>query len=117
DMGLVPKDEFAKKLINQGMITGTSAFVYRVDLLFHWEGPDKTKFKQPSLSNTIYISSGYYTKFEDLDNFVLKSDLSNHHKNEFVNGDGFTKRLASIIKDTVFFDILNDEKKTVLNGF
>jgi leucyl-tRNA synthetase len=30
DKGLVPKDEFAKKLINQGMITGTSAFVYRV---------------------------------------------------------------------------------------
>lgn len=32
DKGLVPKDEFAKKLINQGMITGTSAFVYRVML-------------------------------------------------------------------------------------
>ena len=29
DRGLVPKDEFAKKLINQGMITGTSAFIYR----------------------------------------------------------------------------------------
>lgn len=30
DMGLVPVDEFAKKLINQGMILGTSAIVYRV---------------------------------------------------------------------------------------
>ncbi|WP_116771238.1 leucine--tRNA ligase [Maribacter litoralis] len=30
DKGLVPKDEFAKKLINQGMITGTSAFVYKL---------------------------------------------------------------------------------------
>ena len=30
DKGIVPVDEFAKKLINQGMITGTSAFVYRV---------------------------------------------------------------------------------------
>ncbi len=29
DQGLVPQPEFAKKLINQGMITGTSAFVYR----------------------------------------------------------------------------------------
>ena len=29
DKGLVPQDEFAKKLINQGMILGTSAFVYR----------------------------------------------------------------------------------------
>ena len=31
DLGLVPHDEFAKKLINQGMILGTSAFVYRVE--------------------------------------------------------------------------------------
>ena len=31
DLGLVPHDEFAKKLINQGMILGTSAFVYRVN--------------------------------------------------------------------------------------
>ncbi|MDB4292083.1 leucine--tRNA ligase [Maribacter sp.] len=30
DRGYVPKDEFAKKLINQGMITGTSALIYRV---------------------------------------------------------------------------------------
>ncbi|WP_299114644.1 DUF559 domain-containing protein [uncultured Winogradskyella sp.] len=30
DKGLVPVDEFAKKLINQGMILGTSAILYRV---------------------------------------------------------------------------------------
>ncbi|NNC70354.1 MAG: leucine--tRNA ligase, partial [Flavobacteriaceae bacterium] len=29
DKGLVPQPEYAKKLINQGMITGTSAFVYK----------------------------------------------------------------------------------------
>jgi len=34
DKGLVPKPEFAKKLINQGMITGTSAFVYRVEWFY-----------------------------------------------------------------------------------
>ena len=31
DKGIVTVDEFAKKLINQGMILGTSAFVYRWD--------------------------------------------------------------------------------------
>jgi len=31
DLGHLPKEEFAKKLINQGMILGTSAFVYRID--------------------------------------------------------------------------------------
>ncbi|MGV6830657.1 MAG: leucine--tRNA ligase [bacterium] len=30
DKGLVPVNEFANKLINQGMILGTSAFVYRI---------------------------------------------------------------------------------------
>ena len=30
DQNLLPVDEFAKKLINQGMILGTSAFVYRL---------------------------------------------------------------------------------------
>ncbi|MCF2874575.1 MULTISPECIES: leucine--tRNA ligase [unclassified Tenacibaculum] len=30
DRGLLPVDEFAKKLINQGMILGTSAIVYRI---------------------------------------------------------------------------------------
>jgi len=30
DMGYVPVDEYAKKLINQGMIQGRSSFVYRV---------------------------------------------------------------------------------------
>jgi len=32
DRGYVPKDEYAHKLINQGMITGTSAFVYRTKI-------------------------------------------------------------------------------------
>jgi len=31
DKGILPVDEYAKKLINQGMITGTSAFAYRWD--------------------------------------------------------------------------------------
>lgn len=31
DLGLVPVDEYAKKLINQGMILGTSAFVFRLE--------------------------------------------------------------------------------------
>ncbi|TXN38067.1 leucine--tRNA ligase [Flagellimonas hymeniacidonis] len=39
DVGIAPKDEFAKKLINQGMITGTSAFVIRlvVNITKKWE--------------------------------------------------------------------------------
>jgi len=48
DMGYVPKDEFAQKLINQGMITGTSAFVYR--------------WNQKYSDETIFISKGIIDK-------------------------------------------------------
>jgi len=41
DRGFVPVDEFAKKLINQGMILGTSAFAYRWE---HKGTSDKTIF-------------------------------------------------------------------------
>lgn len=46
DLGLVPTDEYAKKLINQGMILGTSALVYRV------RGTDK------------YVSYGLKNQYE-----------------------------------------------------
>ncbi len=48
DRGLVPVDEYAKKLINQGMILGTSAFVYR------WEYENKEKPNEPK--KTIFVS-------------------------------------------------------------
>ncbi len=40
DRGYVPKDEFAKKLINQGMITGTSAFAYGFGPGLEFEKPE-----------------------------------------------------------------------------
>ncbi|WP_158845903.1 leucine--tRNA ligase [Algibacter sp. L1A34] len=53
DKGVVPVDEFAKKLINQGMILGTSAFVRRLDG-FKYE---KGKFGSPG-----YMSGAYDVK-------------------------------------------------------
>ncbi|WP_421813106.1 class I tRNA ligase family protein [Flagellimonas sp.] len=45
DMGYVPKDEFAQKLINQGMITGTSAFGYNLNLPYGLNFEDSNKKK------------------------------------------------------------------------
>src|SRR5690606_32331312 len=61
DKGFVPVDEYAKKLINQGMILGTSAFVYRVDVVlqfqdFKWtEDKSESAFKKLH-SNRVFIS-------------------------------------------------------------
>ena len=72
DLGLVPVDEFAKKLINQGMILGTSAIVYR------WE--------YESLNNNqklIYISKN---KKE-----ILEKERQSIDKNKFKSKwSGFT---------------------------
>jgi leucyl-tRNA synthetase len=52
DLGLVPEEEFAKKLINQGMIQGRSNFVYRVK---ESEGQGK---------KPIFVSFGLKDKYE-----------------------------------------------------
>lgn len=53
DMGYVPKDEFAQKLINQGMITGDSAFVKRIGFNITFQGNDVI------MKNNISVTSGY----------------------------------------------------------
>jgi leucyl-tRNA synthetase len=45
DRGYVPVDEFAKKLINQGMILGTSAFVYKINLSFKEDVDSRKEIK------------------------------------------------------------------------
>ncbi|MCF6279159.1 MAG: class I tRNA ligase family protein [Flavobacteriaceae bacterium] len=66
DKGIVPVDEFAKKLINQGMITGASAFSYR----FSWmtvSNPDKGfDILDPKMPN-FFISKSIYDKIQNGD--------------------------------------------------
>ncbi|MCK0179626.1 leucine--tRNA ligase [Flavobacteriaceae bacterium S0862] len=64
DLGLVPYDEFAKKLINQGMILGTSAFVYR------WSS---NAFEEP-----IFLSKSVYDK-------VILEEKPLGHSDKFSN--------------------------------
>ncbi len=54
DKGLVPVDEYAKKLINQGMILGTSAFAYR------WEFENGDTSGKPK--KTIFVSKDLMEK-------------------------------------------------------
>jgi len=83
DLGLVPHDEFAKKLINQGMILGTSAFVYRLVLTGHFEESLKTQ----TYHSDFYVSKGY----SDL--MMSDSDAANRLK------DLVKEHYASEIKD------------------
>src|SRR5690554_5018087 len=58
DRGLVPTEEPFKKLINQGMILGMSAFVYRVDFVDGLVVSFQEKYASEGkiLDNTIFVS-------------------------------------------------------------
>jgi leucyl-tRNA synthetase len=73
DKGLVPKDEYAKKLINQGMITGTSAFVHRVFL-----GNRKVL---GSPNDAIFISKNFSSNNEEILKRVI--EISKKRGNDF----------------------------------
>ncbi|GFZ82304.1 leucine--tRNA ligase [Aquaticitalea lipolytica] len=91
DLGLVPVDEFAKKLINQGMILGTSAFVFKlklmwVDTLFHKGSIDYLKELALKLP-TILCSTEIYQKYfsEDLSLFDLNEKYDLPELDNFLN--------------------------------
>ena len=71
DLGLIPNKEPAKKLINQGMILGVSAFLYRINYTF---GESTTPMETLDIihnieeltnrSPFIYISKSYYDNWK-----------------------------------------------------
>ena len=110
DLGLVPVDEFAKKLINQGMILGTSAFVYKV----LWNVISGEDYDFSSLPN-IMISKNQFEKLEnddqDIDDRIrlLMNEILNE---KFPNEDikkVFNKLSVSKIHTDVSFVNASDE--------
>ncbi len=89
DLGLVPVDEFAKKLINQGMILGTSAIVYRIS------GENK------------YVSKGLKDDYEVEE---LRVDVNLVNSSDEINIDQL-KNWQPQFKDAEF--ILEDNKYIV----
>ncbi|WP_324025095.1 leucine--tRNA ligase [Maribacter sp. BPC-D8] len=84
DKGLVPKDEFAKKLINQGMITGTSAFVYRdEDGTLISKGLIEGRNVTPIHADVSLVNSS-----DELDVKAFKKWLPEYAKVDFVLEDG-----------------------------
>ncbi|MCP2044561.1 leucine--tRNA ligase [Pontibacter sp. HSC-36F09] len=71
DLGLVVEQEPFKKLINQGMIQGRSNFVYRLNILWNVDDPNKEINLPP-----IYVSQNIASKYE-------KGQLSDHDKEYF----------------------------------
>jgi leucyl-tRNA synthetase len=85
DKGVLPVDEYARKLINQGMITGTSAFVFRI------EGENKFVSKglirdlkvQPIHSDVAFVNAS-----DELDIEAFKNWREEYKNAEFILEDG-----------------------------
>ena len=88
DKGYVPKDEYAKKLINQGMILGTSAFVYREENTnkFYSKGLIEGKTVQAIHADVSMINSS-----DELDVETFKNWRPDFKDAEFILEDGVYK--------------------------
>jgi leucyl-tRNA synthetase len=84
DLGLVPEEEFAKKLINQGMIQGRSNFVYRV------------KSSVGEGKNSIFVSYNLKGQYETTDihvdvnivnNDILDTNAFKNWREDFANAE------------------------------
>jgi leucyl-tRNA synthetase len=66
DKGFAPTEEPFKKLINQGMILGTSAFVYRLEVLFHWNKPNSLAVSgtEGVVYKEIFVSKNLIEKYK-----------------------------------------------------
>ena len=100
DLGVVPVDEFAKKLINQGMILGNSAFGYGFGPGFSYEKPsDLTdslkcgikikKYVIPKLSYDKGINGELDSTTETIVNNIIEEYKSKGFKVKYV-GDEFS---------------------------
>jgi leucyl-tRNA synthetase len=74
DLGLITFDEPFKRLLNQGMIQGSSRFVYRLTIK---KGSNENN-KKPVLEFPIFFSFCYYQKFE-------RGNLSKFEMQELIN--------------------------------
>ena len=79
DLGLIPCDEPAKKLINQGMILGRSSFVYRHSLSVTYLKSEK---ETKSETITHYVSKNIHNK---IINNELNSSENDKYEKAFIN--------------------------------
>ena len=85
DIGRVPEPEFSVKLINQGMILGTSAFVYRIK--------NTNKFVSLGLKNdyetdALHVDVNFVDDYDFLDINKFKAWRTEYADAEFILEDG-----------------------------
>ena len=137
DKGIVPVDEFAKKLINQGMILGTSAFVFKATAFVkNGCAIDKSNDDVIEKIPNVFVSNNLFTNDDEFETVVkeylldkkllnpnfadlvmitktpLHADVSLVNSSDELDVDGFKNHsLNSDYKEAHF--ILSNEKYVV----
>jgi leucyl-tRNA synthetase len=94
DLGLVPEEEFAKKLINQGMVQGRSNFAYRIKTA---PQPPEGEQKNDSTSGgAVFVSAGLKDQYDTtaihvdvniVNNEVLNTEAFKAWREDFANAE------------------------------
>ena len=120
DKGLVPKDEFAKKLINQGMITGTSAFVYRWDYSVNNNSEVKripifvsSSIAKKMLDESLLLED-LIPDYESLREIIFKNHQENRDEKGMLKISDSSKSIARIHADV---SLVNASDELDIEGF
>ncbi|WP_341215935.1 class I tRNA ligase family protein, partial [uncultured Wocania sp.] len=121
DKGVVPKDEYAKKLINQGMILGDSAFVHRVGFNFGKVVDTKHQFTKEDVQNIKLLRD----KYSIIENIYLSNDIIKYLRKSFnepnteeeIEHMKLRKNLTSYLLEPILKDItdFNLDGKVMVN--
>ncbi len=114
DKGLVPVDEFAKKLINQGMILGTSAFVFKLhpEVMINdretfeqivkessWlEGANKSQVDTVNLDSKLVLMPNYLSSFHEFKKFKRAKGIQEVEIKSLTKDDLNKERTEKILK-------------------
>ncbi len=115
DLGLVPVDEFSKKLINQGMILGTSAFAFRIDNIII----DKSEIILGKDGKEVRTIGEQVTEIKPARPIILSyyiADTAVFLKNSGINsGDSIDSSILdkrfNIIKNSILESVAESEKE------
>ena len=108
DLNLVPRDEYAKKLINQGMILGSSAFIFRKSGTNEYYSKNMIKNNDV---DPIRIDIKYVNELNQLDYLSLKKYDKNFSKSKFIlEGENFivTREVEKMSKSK--YNVVNPDE-------
>ncbi len=108
DLNLVPSEEYSKKLINQGMILGSSAFIFRKSGTNEYYSKNMIKNNDV---DQIRIDIKYVNEFNQLDYLALKKYEKNFSKSKFIlEGDKFivTREVEKMSKSK--YNVVNPDE-------